>query len=258
MWIFGPDEAPRTSALTVTPESASVPEVTVSPSTSRTAGRVTVAPTSSSTRSTSMTSPTDTFFWLPPVRTIAYTTVGLSLVVELVWRAPATFRRAHKNAMLIAPKDKITEQRLSRSNRPAALPLLAENTHHHGIVTTTVDHARLPETSFFDHTEPTSDAHHPRVPRPGGEIKTNIVGDVEDVVHPQLERLGTVSLAPRDRVIEHDAQPTPPGDLALPVPRDDSGEAVPDIDHGSTRRFRIIVDTTDRGADRRTRGVGLL
>src|SRR3954447_5340964 len=78
MVIFGPLERPRTSAETATLASAAESVVTVSPSTTRTAGRDTVSPTLSVRLSISMTSPTATFCWVPPLRTIAYT-VDLTL-----------------------------------------------------------------------------------------------------------------------------------------------------------------------------------
>src|SRR6266536_1279605 len=73
MLIFGPLVRPRTSADTATLASASASVVTVSPSTTRTAGSDTVSPTWSVKLSISMTSPTATFCWVPPLRTIAYT-----------------------------------------------------------------------------------------------------------------------------------------------------------------------------------------
>src|SRR5215470_3722173 len=78
MLIFGPLVRPRTSADTATLASAAASDVTVSPSTTRTAGSDTVSPTLSVRLSISMTSPTATFCWVPPLRTIAYT-VDLTL-----------------------------------------------------------------------------------------------------------------------------------------------------------------------------------
>src|SRR3954468_604067 len=78
MLIFGPLVRPRTSADTATVASAAASDVTVSPSTTRTAGKDTVSPTLSVRLSISMTSPTATFCWVPPLRTIAYT-VDLTL-----------------------------------------------------------------------------------------------------------------------------------------------------------------------------------
>src|SRR5918994_5026336 len=85
MRIFGPLTPPSTSAVTVTPAIASAPVVTVSPSTTMTAGRVSVSPGVVSSWSIAMTSPTETFSWRPPLRTIAYT--GLPST-ELAGRAP--------------------------------------------------------------------------------------------------------------------------------------------------------------------------
>src|SRR5690349_14049095 len=78
MVIFGPLLRPSTSADTATLDKAAASVVTVSPSTTRTAGSETVSPTWSVRLSISMTSPTATFCWVPPLRTIAYT-VDLTL-----------------------------------------------------------------------------------------------------------------------------------------------------------------------------------
>src|SRR5215213_4070022 len=80
MWIFGPLVAPRTSAWTSTLDSASESEVTVWPSTRRTAGSDRLSPGAVATLSISMTSPTATFCCWPPLRTIAYTSDSLSSV----------------------------------------------------------------------------------------------------------------------------------------------------------------------------------
>src|SRR5215207_7385251 len=85
MLIFGPLVRPRTSADTATLASAAASAVTVSPSTTRTAGNDTVSPTWSVRLSISMTSPTATFCWVPPLRTIAYT-VDLTLCLFGVLR----------------------------------------------------------------------------------------------------------------------------------------------------------------------------
>src|SRR4051812_19191382 len=76
MMILGPLVAPRTSAVTEALPSFVASEVTVSPSTTRTTGRVTESPTSVAILSISMTSPTATFCWVAPARTIAYTAVS--------------------------------------------------------------------------------------------------------------------------------------------------------------------------------------
>src|SRR5918999_4755999 len=85
MTILGPLVPPRTSTVT---DALSRPvEVTFSPSTTITTGRVTDSPTPVATWSISMTSPTATFCWVAPARTIAYTAV--SFVDSLQTRVPA-------------------------------------------------------------------------------------------------------------------------------------------------------------------------
>src|SRR3954454_4734209 len=74
MRIFGPLPWPTISPVTVTEASAAASLVTVSPSTSRIAGRVTVSPASPVRRFTVNRSPTATLCWLPPAFTTAYTT----------------------------------------------------------------------------------------------------------------------------------------------------------------------------------------
>src|SRR5699024_91795 len=78
MSSVGPLAAPRISAVTLTLASDAGSEVTVWPSTISTAGKVRLAPTSPATWSTEMTSPTLTFCWLLPLRTMAYTEDSLS------------------------------------------------------------------------------------------------------------------------------------------------------------------------------------
>src|SRR6476620_7979546 len=85
MTIFGPLVAPRTSPVAVT----------FSPSTAMTTGSVRVSPTGVPTLSISMTSPTATFCWVAPARTIAYTAVSFVDTAGLLtstraapWRAP--------------------------------------------------------------------------------------------------------------------------------------------------------------------------
>src|SRR3954452_7374470 len=73
MMIFGPFAAPTTSAVTDALASVSASEVTLSPSTSSSTGSETDSPTPVPTLSISMTSPTATFCWVAPLRTIAYT-----------------------------------------------------------------------------------------------------------------------------------------------------------------------------------------
>src|SRR4051794_20689896 len=74
MWIFGPLPCSTISAVTVTFARAAASLVTVSPSTSRMAGRATVSPSSPARRLIVNVSPTATLCWLPPAFTTAYTT----------------------------------------------------------------------------------------------------------------------------------------------------------------------------------------
>src|SRR3954471_7556969 len=74
MRIFGRLPWPTISPVTVTLARAAASLVTVSPSTSRIAGRVTVSPASPVRRFTVNRSPTATLCWLPPAFTTAYTT----------------------------------------------------------------------------------------------------------------------------------------------------------------------------------------
>src|SRR3954447_893099 len=74
MRIFGPLPWPTISPVTVTLARAAASLVTVSPSTSRIAGRGTVSPASPVRRFTVNRSPTATLCWLPPAFTTAYTT----------------------------------------------------------------------------------------------------------------------------------------------------------------------------------------
>src|SRR5690349_13696649 len=74
MRIFGPLPWPTISPVTVTLARAAASLVTVSPSTSRIAGRVTVSPASPVRRFTVNRSPIATLCWLPPAFTTAYTT----------------------------------------------------------------------------------------------------------------------------------------------------------------------------------------
>src|SRR3954447_19330267 len=92
MRIFGPLPWPTISPVTVTLARSAAALVTVSPSTSRIAGRVTVSPASPARRLTVNRSPTATLCWLPPAFTTAYTTDSsfASFVVQL--RVPRTIR----------------------------------------------------------------------------------------------------------------------------------------------------------------------
>src|SRR5215213_11805651 len=74
MRIFGPLPWPTISPVTVTFASAAASLVTVSPSTSRIAGRATVSPAAPASRLILNVSPTATLCWLPPAFTTAYTT----------------------------------------------------------------------------------------------------------------------------------------------------------------------------------------
>src|SRR3954465_5739408 len=74
MTILGPLPWSTTSAATRVLPSAPASAVTAPASSTRsTAGSVTDSPGAAVTRSTSSVSPTATFCWWPPVRTIAYT-----------------------------------------------------------------------------------------------------------------------------------------------------------------------------------------
>src|SRR6478609_2296094 len=76
--IFGPLVGFTTSALTVTLASLSASLVTVEPSTTRRGVRSMLSPALPLTLSMIKTSPTETFSWRPPARTIAYTGNSLS------------------------------------------------------------------------------------------------------------------------------------------------------------------------------------
>src|ERR1700722_460370 len=73
MLILGPLVAPRISAVISYRPSSAGSLMTLSSSTTRTAGSVTLDPTSPMSLSTVRTSSTDAFSCLPPQRTIAYT-----------------------------------------------------------------------------------------------------------------------------------------------------------------------------------------
>src|SRR6478752_4702066 len=76
--ILGPLAGLTTSALTVTLASLSASLVTVEPSTTRSGVRSMLSPALPPTLSMIRTSPTATFSWRPPARTIAYTGNSLS------------------------------------------------------------------------------------------------------------------------------------------------------------------------------------
>src|SRR4051812_37288933 len=94
MRIFGPLPWPTISPVTVTLARAAASLVTVSPSTSRIAGRVTVSPASPVRRFTVNRSPTATLCWLPPAFTTAYTTDS-SFLATLICPAH-TLRVVHR------------------------------------------------------------------------------------------------------------------------------------------------------------------
>src|SRR4051812_19268232 len=113
---LGPLVSPRTSAVTEAPESRLGSDVTSVPSTSSTTGRVTDSPAAWPTRSISTTSPTATFCWPPPLRTIAYTANPL-----LAARSPLRTRvtcSAERGAC--HPRSKRVRTRQRRSLRRAA------------------------------------------------------------------------------------------------------------------------------------------
>src|SRR5689334_10972400 len=76
--ILGPLAGLTTSALTVTLASLSASLVIVEPSTTRSGVRSMLSPALPPTLSMIRTSPTATFSWRPPARTIAYTGNSLS------------------------------------------------------------------------------------------------------------------------------------------------------------------------------------
>src|SRR4029453_10450441 len=78
MTIFGPRRSSRISALTFSFARSAEADVTVSPSTKSSAGSSIVLPAPPGTRFRVTKSPTETFSWRPPARTIAYTTWELT------------------------------------------------------------------------------------------------------------------------------------------------------------------------------------
>src|SRR5918999_4798565 len=113
MSILGPLASPSTSAVTETLASLAASVVTVSPSTSKTAGSCTVAPGSSVSRLTLSTSPTATLCWSPPLRTIAYT-ADPSIGFPRVLRHPPEEESGQHE---IVPTHKRTEYPPSDPNR---------------------------------------------------------------------------------------------------------------------------------------------
>src|SRR3954452_18648818 len=100
MSILGPLVAATTSTVTVALASAALSLVTEAPSTSRRTGSSTVEPGSACSRSISRTSPTATFSWRPPARTIAYTIDDFTLCTH-VWGpvTPGTGAWARRRAV---------------------------------------------------------------------------------------------------------------------------------------------------------------
>src|SRR5215213_4111630 len=92
MRIFGPLPWPTISPVTVTFASAAASLVTVSPSTSRMAGRATESPSAPARRLIVNVSPTATLCWLPPAFTTAYTTDS-----SLLFVSGSVFRRADRS-----------------------------------------------------------------------------------------------------------------------------------------------------------------
>src|SRR3954453_16990650 len=92
MWIFGPLPCSMISPVTVTFASAAASLVTVSPSTSRMAGRATLSPAAPWRRLIVNVSPTATLCWLPPAFTTAYTTDS-----SLLFVSSSVFRRADRS-----------------------------------------------------------------------------------------------------------------------------------------------------------------
>src|SRR3954466_13819059 len=92
MRIFGPLPCSTISPVTVTLARAAASLVTVSPSTSRIAGRATVSPAAPCRRLIVNVSPTATLCWLPPAFTTAYTTDS-----SLLFVSSSVFRRADRS-----------------------------------------------------------------------------------------------------------------------------------------------------------------
>src|SRR6478735_11117731 len=125
MWILGPLVAATTSTVTVALARAALSLVTDSPSTSRRTGSSTVAPGSAWTRSISRTSPTATFSWRPPARTIAYTIEDSALLSALASRGPRRTQHGRTRGPASGRTPGVgtvkgTEAGATRSNRPAA------------------------------------------------------------------------------------------------------------------------------------------
>src|SRR5919112_604112 len=92
MRIFGPLPCSTISPVTVTLARVAASLVTVSPSTSRMAGRATESPAAPARRLIVNVSPTATLCWLPPAFTTAYTTDS-----SFASSCLALFRRADRS-----------------------------------------------------------------------------------------------------------------------------------------------------------------
>src|SRR3954470_7450438 len=122
MTILGPLAALTTSALTDTLDSLSASDVTVVPSKRGSAVSSMASPGWPVTLWTSRTSPTETFSWRPPARTIAYTvklTLSSRVGIAAFGTGPSTRARwAHQGKRLPAGRSDLqTEVRPRRRCR---------------------------------------------------------------------------------------------------------------------------------------------
>src|SRR6476469_1619836 len=124
MVILGPLAALTTSAVTLTLASLAASLVTVPPSTTSSGVRSMLSPGAPATLSISRTSPTDTFSWRPPARTIAYTGHSLSMVSETAHTLePSRSSRGFAGHRSVgAPTHNRTGSPVPRPNQPLASP----------------------------------------------------------------------------------------------------------------------------------------
>src|SRR6478752_7067222 len=124
MVILGPLAGLTTSAVTVTLASLAASLVTVPPSTTSSGVRSMLSPGAPATLSISRTSPTDTFSWRPPARTIAYTGHSLSMVSETAHTLePSRSSRGFAGHRSVgAPTHDRTGSPVPRPNQPVASP----------------------------------------------------------------------------------------------------------------------------------------
>src|SRR6478735_3470992 len=124
---LGPLAALTTSAVPETVDSLSASDVTVEPSTRSSGVSSMASPGRPVTLSTSRTSPTDTFSWRPPARTIAYTvklTLSSRVGIAAFGTGPSTRARwAHQGHRLPAGRAQLqTEVRPRRWCPTGAVP----------------------------------------------------------------------------------------------------------------------------------------